>query len=185
MRHHGRKGVPGRQKNGQIVGSNIMRVGRNAGSTAPRALASAACYRPRPAGRGTLCLAGTVSKSCWPFYTATLRRKLTRLRSIVGMLTMAVCQWASKSIVSATEVSSLLWWKVLEEREKSLTSITTDTAVPHCVLSCRQWAALVGRYFFLSVSSPLSDPDCLVTRISRSKYALQENSMPVVRHCWR
>ena len=43
------------------------------------------------------------------------------------MLTMAVCQSASKSTVSATGASSLLWWKVLEERKGFLTSITTDT----------------------------------------------------------
>src|SRR5439155_6091210 len=59
-----------------------------------------------------LCLTGTVSKICWRFYTGTLRRRLTRSHSIVGALSMAICQWDSKSTVWATGVSSLLWWKV-------------------------------------------------------------------------
>src|SRR5256886_10131549 len=65
-----------------------------------------------------LCLTSTVSKICWRFYTGTLRRRLTRSHSIVGALSMAICQWDSKSTVWATGVSSLLWWKVLEERKK-------------------------------------------------------------------
>jgi hypothetical protein len=62
-----------------------------------------------------------------------LRRKLTRLHSIVAMLTMAAYQWALKSIVSVTEMNSLLWWNVWEERRKSFTPIITNIAVPHCV----------------------------------------------------
>ena len=41
-----------------------------------------------------LCLTGTVSKICWRFCTGTLRRRLTRSHSIVGGLSMAICQWA-------------------------------------------------------------------------------------------
>src|SRR5256714_9183698 len=67
-----------------------------------------------------LCLAGTVSKTCWRFYTDALRRRLTRSHCIVGALSMAICQWDSKSIVWAAGVSSLLWWKVLEERPETL-----------------------------------------------------------------
>src|SRR6266536_298712 len=55
-----------------------------------------------------LCLTGTVSKICWRFCTGTLRRRLTRSHSIVGALSMAICQWDSKSTVWATGVSSLL-----------------------------------------------------------------------------
>src|SRR5438034_11653456 len=46
-----------------------------------------------------LCLTGTVSKICWRFCTGTLRRRLTRSHSIVGALSMAICQWDSKSTV--------------------------------------------------------------------------------------
>ena len=100
-----------------------------------------------------LCLTGTVSKICWRFYTGTLRRRLTRSHSIVGALSMAICQWDSKSTVWATGVSSLLWWKVLEERKKFSMSTTTNTPTPRCVLCCPRWAVLVRRYSFLSVSS--------------------------------
>ena len=55
-----------------------------------------------------LCLTGTVSKICWRFCTGTLRRRLTRSHCIVGALSMAICQWDSKSTVWATGVSSLL-----------------------------------------------------------------------------
>ena len=81
-----------------------------------------------------LCLSGTVSKICWRFDTGTLRRRLTRSHAIVGALSMAVCQWDSKSTVWATGVSSLLWWKVLEERRKFSMSTTTNTPTPRCVL---------------------------------------------------
>jgi hypothetical protein len=40
-----------------------------------------------------LCLTGTVSKICWRFYTGALRQRLTRSHSIVGALSMAICQW--------------------------------------------------------------------------------------------
>jgi hypothetical protein len=46
-----------------------------------------------------LCLTSTVSKICWRFCTGTLRRRLTRSHSIVGALSMAICQWDSKSTV--------------------------------------------------------------------------------------
>src|SRR5262249_642926 len=62
-----------------------------------------------------LCLTGTVSKICWRFCTGTLQRRLTRSHSIAGALSMAICQWDSKSTVWATRVSSLPWWKVLAE----------------------------------------------------------------------
>ena len=39
-----------------------------------------------------LCLTGTVSKICWRFCTGTLRPRLTRSHSIVGALSMAICQ---------------------------------------------------------------------------------------------
>ena len=83
-----------------------------------------------------LCLSDTVSKICWRFYTGTLRRRLTRSHSSVGALSMAICQWDSKSTVWATGGSSLLWWKVLEERRKFSMSTTTNTPTPHCVLCC-------------------------------------------------
>ena len=132
-----------------------------------------------------LCLTGTVSKICWRFCTGTLRRRLTRSHSIVGALSMAICQWDSKSTVWATGVSSLLWWKVLEERKKFSMSTTTNTPTPRCVLCCPRWAVLVRRYSFLSVSSTLLDLRFSVTRKSRSRYALQGDLALVVRHCWR
>jgi hypothetical protein len=132
-----------------------------------------------------LCLTGTVSKICWRFYTGTLRRRLTRSHSIVGALSMAICQWGSKSTVWAAEVSSLPWWKVLEERKKFSMSTTTNTPVPRCALYCPRWAVLVRRYSFLSVSSTLLDRRFSVTRKSRSRYALQGDLALVVRHCWR
>src|SRR5262245_27813669 len=135
--------------------------------------------------RGALCLIGTVSKICWRFYTGTLRRRLTRSHSIVGALSMAICQWDSKSTVWATGVSSLLWWKVLEERKKFSMSTTTNTPAPRCALCCPRWAVLVRRYSFLSVSSTLLDLRFSVTRKSRSRYALQGDLALVVRHCWR
>src|SRR6516225_11303807 len=55
-----------------------------------------------------LCLTGTVSKICWRFCTDTLRRRLTRLRSIVVALSMATCQWDLKSTAWTTRVNSLL-----------------------------------------------------------------------------
>src|SRR5213079_3781900 len=73
---------------------------------------------------GPLCLTGTVAKICWRFCTGTLRRKLTRSHSIVGALSMAICQWDSKSTVWATGVSFLLWLKALEERKKFSMSTT-------------------------------------------------------------
>src|SRR6202040_3818597 len=115
-----------------------------------------------------LCLSGTVSKICWRFYTGTLRRRLTRSHSILGALSMAICRWDSKSTVWATEVSSLLWWKVLEERRKFSMSTTTNTPTPRCVLCCPRWAVLVRRYSFLSVSSTLLD-----LRFSVYPYALR------------
>ena len=54
-----------------------------------------------------LCLTGTVSKICWRFCTGTRRQRLTRSHSIVGALSMAICQWDLKSTVWATGVSSL------------------------------------------------------------------------------
>src|SRR5207253_11206835 len=89
-----------------------------------------------------LCLTGTVSKICWRFYTGTLRRRLTRSHAIVGALSMAICRWDSKSTVWATGVSSLLWWKVLEERRKFSMSTTTNTRTPRCVLCCPRWAVI-------------------------------------------
>src|SRR5260221_9714239 len=77
-----------------------------------------------------LCLTSTVSKICWRFYTGTLRRRLTRSHSIVCALIMAICQWDSKSTVWATGVSSLPWWKVLEERKKFSISTTKKTPTP-------------------------------------------------------
>jgi hypothetical protein len=59
--------------------------------------------------------------------------KLTRSQSIVGALSMAICQWDSKSTVWAKGVNSLLWWKVLEERKKFSMSTTTNTH-PHSAL---------------------------------------------------
>src|SRR6476646_1142165 len=132
-----------------------------------------------------LCLSGTVSKICWRFYTGTLRRRLTRSHSIVGALSMAICRWGSKSTVWATGVSSLLWWKVLEERRKFSMPTTTNTPTPRCVLCCPRWAVLVRRYSFLSVSSTLLNLRFSVTRKSRSRYALQGDLTLVVRHCWR
>src|SRR5437588_11922035 len=55
-----------------------------------------------------LCLTNMVSKTCWPFCTGTPRRRLTRSHSIVDALSMAICQWDSKSIVWATGANSLL-----------------------------------------------------------------------------
>ena len=56
-----------------------------------------------------LCLTGTVSKICWRFCTGTRRRRLTRSHSIVGaFVSMAICQWDSKSTVWATGVGSTL-----------------------------------------------------------------------------
>src|SRR5215831_10306279 len=132
-----------------------------------------------------LCLTGTVSNICWRFYTDALRRRLTRSHCIVGALSMAICQWDSKSIVWAAGVSSLLWWKVLEERKKFSMSTTTNTVTPRCVLCCPRWAVLVRRYSFLSVSSTLLDRRFSVTRKSRSRYALQGDLTLVVRRCWR
>ena len=132
-----------------------------------------------------LCLTGTVSKICWRFCTGTRRRRLTRSHSIVGALSMAICQWDSKSTVWATGVSSLLWWKVLAERKKFSMSTTTNTPTPRCVLCCPRWAVLVRRYSFLSVSSTLLDLRFSVTRKSRSRCALQGDLALVVRHCWR
>src|SRR5438876_4978719 len=132
-----------------------------------------------------LCLTGTVSKICWRFCTGTLRRTLTRSHSIVGALSMAICQWDSKSTVWATGVSSLLWWKVLAERKKFSMSTTTNTPTPRSVLCCPRWAVLVRRYSFLSVSSTLLDLRFSVTRKFRSRYALQGDLALVVRHCWR
>src|SRR6266852_1403425 len=124
-------------------------------------------------------------RSAGAFCTGTLRRRLTRSHSIVGALSMAICQWDSKSTVWATGVSSLLWWKVLEERKKFSMSTTTNTPTPRCVLCCPRRAVLVRRYSFLSVSSILLDLRFSVTRKSRSRYALQGDLALVVRHCWR
>jgi len=132
-----------------------------------------------------LCLTSTVSKICWRFCTGTLRRRLTLSHSIVGALSMAICQWDSKSTVWATGASSLLWSKVLEERKKFSMSTTTNTPTPRCALCCPRWAVLVRRYSFSSVSSTLLDLRFSVTRKSRSRYALQEDSTLVVRHYWR
>jgi hypothetical protein len=82
-------------------------------------------------------------------------------------------------------ISSLLWWKVLEERKKFSMSTTTNTPTPRCALCCPRWAVLVRRYSFLSVSSTLLDLRFSVTRKSRSRYALQGDLTLVVRHCWR
>src|SRR5262249_26770111 len=109
----------------------------------------------------TLCLTGTVSKICWRFCTDTLRRRLTRLRSIV--------------------VES----KASAERIKFSMSTPTSTPMPRCALCCPRWAVLVPRYSFLSVSSTLLDPRFSVTRKYRSRYALQGDLTLVVRHCWR
>src|SRR5437588_11970444 len=48
----------------------------------------------------------------------------------------------------AVGISSLLWWKVLEERNKFSMSITTNTAMPHSALCCPRWAVLDRRYSF-------------------------------------
>ena len=48
----------------------------------------------------------------------------------------------------AAGVSSLLWWKVLEERKKFSMSTTTNTVTPRCALCCPRWAVLVRRYSF-------------------------------------
>src|SRR5207245_7825046 len=133
----------------------------------------------------SLCLTGTLSKICWRFCTGTLRRRLTRSHSIVGALSMAICQWDSKSTVWATGVSSLLWWKVLEERKKFSMSTTINTPTPRCVLCCRRWAVLVWRYSFLSVSSTLLYLSFSGKPEFRSRYALQGDLALVVRHCWR
>src|SRR6516162_5697995 len=85
----------------------------------------------------------------------------------------------------ATGVSSLLWWKVLGERKKFSMSTTINTPTPHCVLCCPRWAVLVRQYSCLSVSNCLLDLRFLVTRKSRSRYALQGDLTLVVRHCWR
>src|SRR5262245_47892892 len=135
--------------------------------------------------RGALCLIGTVSKICWRFYTGTLRRRSTRSHSIVGALSMAICQWDSRSTAWATGVSSLLWWKVLGERKKFSMSITINTPTPHCVLCCPRWAVLVRQYSFLSVSNSLLGLRFSVTRKSRSRYALQGDLTLIVWHCWR
>ena len=131
-----------------------------------------------------LCLTGTVSKICWRFCTGPLQRRLTRSHSTAGALSMATCQWDSKSTVWATGVSFLPWWKVLAERKISM-STTTNTPTPRCVLCCPRWGVPVRRYSFLSVSSTLLDRRFSVTRKSRSKYALQGDLTLVVRHCWR
>jgi len=70
---------------------------------------------------------------------------LTRSHSIVGALSMAICQWDSKFTVWATGVSSLLWWKVLEERKKFSMPTTTNTPTPRCALCCPRWEVLVRR----------------------------------------
>src|SRR3974390_3260396 len=105
--------------------------------------------------------------------------------AIVGALSMAICQWDSKSTVWATGVSSLLWWTVLEDREKFSISTATNTPAPRCVLCCPRWAMLVLQYCFLSVSSTLLDLHFLVIRRSRSRYALQGDLTLIVQHCWR
>ena len=64
------------------------------------------------------------------FYTDALRRRLTRSHCIVGALSMAICQWDSKSTVWATGVSFLPWWKGLAERKKFSMSTTTNTVTP-------------------------------------------------------
>src|SRR5215471_8395880 len=56
---------------------------------------------------------------------------------------MAICQWDSKSTVWAAGVSSLLWWKVLEERKKFSMSTTTNTVTPRCALCCPRWIVLL------------------------------------------
>jgi HsdM N-terminal domain len=40
-----------------------------------------------------LCLTGTVSRICWRSCTGTLLRRLTQSHSIVGALSMGICQW--------------------------------------------------------------------------------------------
>src|SRR6516165_1963305 len=156
-----------------------MKVGAQIGRDAT---ALEKCRRPE---RGALCLTNTVSKICWCFCTGTLRRRLTRSHSIVGALSMAICQWDSRSTAWATGVSSLLWWKVLGERKKFSMSTTINTPTPHCVLCCPRWAVLVRQYSFLSVSNSLLDLRFSVIRKSRSRYALQGDLTLVVRHCWR
>src|SRR5262249_16018284 len=98
--------------------------------------------------RGALCLTSTVSKICSRYYTDALRRRLTWSHCIVGALSMAICQWDSKSIVWAAGVSSLLWWKVLEQPQKVSMSTTANTVTPRCALCCPRWAVLVRRYSF-------------------------------------
>src|SRR5258706_318886 len=81
---------------------------------------------------------------------------------LCGALSMAICQWDSKSIVWAAGVSSLLWWKVLEERKKFSMSTTTNTVTPRCALCCPRWAVLVRRYSFSGrdhLSQDLARPD--------------------------
>jgi hypothetical protein len=116
-----------------------------------------------------LYLTGTVSRICWRFCTGTLRRRLTRSHSIVGAWSMAICQWDSKSTVWATGASSLLWWKVLEERKEFSMPTTINTPTPRCVLCYPRWAVLARRYSCLSVSSTLLDLRFSVTRKSSSR----------------
>jgi polyprenyl-phospho-N-acetylgalactosaminyl synthase len=92
-----------------------------------------------------LCLTGTVSRICWRFCTGTLRRRLTRSHSIVGALSMAICQWDSKSTVWATGASSLLWWKALEERKKFSMPTTINTPTPRSALCCPRVVTEVKR----------------------------------------
>src|SRR5438034_1820931 len=55
-----------------------------------------------------LCLTGTVSKICWRFYADALRRRLTRSHSIVGALSMAICQWDSTCLGGGSQFSTLV-----------------------------------------------------------------------------
>src|SRR5262249_43534829 len=83
-----------------------------------------------------LCLTGTVSKICWRFCTDTLRRRLTRLGSIVVALSMATCQWDLKSTAWTMRVNSLLLLKALGGRIKLSLLNPTNTPIPRCALFC-------------------------------------------------
>src|SRR6516225_8553593 len=112
-----------------------------------------------------LCLTGTVSKICWRFCTGTLQRKLTRSHSIAGALSMANCQWDSKSTVWATGVGSLPWWKVLAELKKFSMSTTIPGLRDDPKIVGRDDTKVVGDSVakavpFFGNSSPKEAQDC-------------------------
>jgi hypothetical protein len=98
--------------------------------------------------RNASCLTDTVSKICSFSCTGMLQRRLMRSHFIVGALSMAVCQWDSKSTALATGVSSLLWWRVLEERKNPRHQLLQT--LPCLAVSC---AASGGQCSFGDVPS--------------------------------